>query len=318
VTISNENFSTLRRISNIRPVLESDCKISFETSLFFSIDDRSVLDGGLRTTACYKNGGNDNPLLTVITVVFNDVSSIEATIKSVLEQSYDNVEYIVIDGGSTDGTLDVICRYDNALDYWISSRDEGIYCAFNRGITLATGGVVGILNSGDLYYPQTLQVVVDLYKKHKGELIITGGMDKILENGDILTRSVTHKDLDNLNKLMTINHPSTFVSLDVYKKYGLFDPKYFIPGDYDFLKRVIKSGVNCLLIEDNLSLMSYGGVSDKFCFKWFMLDQIRLIIKFPEDAIYVLYFSTRRIVKVLMLYLKKTIRESIPFINFNK
>lgn len=94
---------------------------------------------------------SENPLITIITVSYNIVSRIEETILSVIHQDYSNVEYIVIDGGSTDGTVDVIKKYGNKIAHWLSEKDNGIYDAINKGIDLANGEWIGIMNCGDVY-----------------------------------------------------------------------------------------------------------------------------------------------------------------------
>src|SRR3989304_9398644 len=98
--------------------------------------------------------------ISVITVVFNNRNYIEGCIKSVLDQTYKNLEYVVVDGGSSDGTLDIIKKYENSISKWISEPDEGIYFALNKGISMATGDVVGILHSDDYYAsPEVLERV---------------------------------------------------------------------------------------------------------------------------------------------------------------
>jgi glycosyltransferase involved in cell wall biosynthesis len=102
--------------------------------------------------------------VSIVTVVLNDEKNIKKTINSVLNQTYLNIEYIVIDGGSTDGTLDVIEKYNDKINYWISEKDGGIYDAMNKGILQSSGDVIGIINSGDSYNLNTIQLVVDSYK----------------------------------------------------------------------------------------------------------------------------------------------------------
>ncbi len=108
-------------------------------------------EGGLRTKGLFKRSTHDLPLVSIITVVFNNKAHIEQTIRSVLDQTYGNIEYIVIDGGSSDGTLDVIRMYDSKIDYWISEKDRGLYDAMNKAIRTSGGDWLNFMNSGDVY-----------------------------------------------------------------------------------------------------------------------------------------------------------------------
>ena len=113
--------------------------------------DRFISEGGLRIKGNFKKDHNNKPLISVITVVFNDEKSIEETIRSVLFQPYNNIEYIIIDGGSTDNTLNIIKEYESSIDYWKSEKDKGIYDAMNKGCSLALGSGIIFLNSGDKF-----------------------------------------------------------------------------------------------------------------------------------------------------------------------
>ena len=147
----NENYSTTRHLTEEQPLVENGPKDKFETTLFLPESENKKWEGGLRTQCYFKNSLENKPLVTIITVVFNGEAYLEETIQSVINQTYDNVEYIIIDGGSTDGTLDIIKKYENQIDYWISEKDHGIYDAFNKGISLAQGTLVGIQNADDYF-----------------------------------------------------------------------------------------------------------------------------------------------------------------------
>ena len=138
------------------------------------------LIGGLRTRGFYKAEGPE-PIVTVITIAYNCAAHIEETMLSVLNQSYSNIEYIVIDGGSTDGTLDVIRTYDHAIDYWISEPDRGVYDAINKGIRASTGQWLNCMNVKDIFYSNnTIQTVVDKYLHGDARFIYS---DVLLRNG---------------------------------------------------------------------------------------------------------------------------------------
>jgi cellulose synthase/poly-beta-1,6-N-acetylglucosamine synthase-like glycosyltransferase len=131
-------------------ILPQKCNLIYFCHLVQNVREK----GGLRTKGYFKrsydeaSGLSDNsplPLVTIITVVFNGEKYLEQTIQSVINQAYDNVEYIVIDGGSTDGTVDIIRKYENQIDYWVSEPDGGLYHAINKGITLCMGRLVGII-----------------------------------------------------------------------------------------------------------------------------------------------------------------------------
>lgn len=146
-----ESYSTTRRLISQRPAILSQWAGETINSLDGYASISNILRGGLRLQGKYKFDDNNSPLITVITVVYNGVGCIEETIKSVLEQSYDNVEYIVVDGGSTDGTIDLIRRYEGSIDYWVSESDRGLYDGLAKGFSAASGSIICYLNAGDLY-----------------------------------------------------------------------------------------------------------------------------------------------------------------------
>jgi glycosyltransferase involved in cell wall biosynthesis len=216
---------------------------------------------------------DNQPLISIVTVVFNSEAYLEATILSVLNTTYTNYEYIIIDGGSTDKTVEIIKQYEDRISCWISESDRGIYDAMNKGIKLARGKIIGILNSGDLYNPETLKIVDRIYCKfsENQSLIITGAMERFDElTKTKFTQLRTEKDLKrNINFGMPLNHPATFVTKNVYETVGYFNPDYKICGDHDFIFRVYYSRSTKFSFTDRvLASMSMGGVSEKISSLW--------------------------------------------------
>ena len=145
----DNRYSTTKLLSREKPVLSKNIDDTFETTLFLAENSERKAEGGLRAQGYFKKSYDEKPLISIITVVFNGEEYIKETIQSVINQSYDNVEYIIIDGGSTDNTLDIVKNYDDKIDYWVSEKDNGIYDAMNKGIILVTGDWINFMNAGD-------------------------------------------------------------------------------------------------------------------------------------------------------------------------
>jgi len=143
-------YSTTRMVSRETPVIENLIDAKFEALLILPESEGRKGVGGLRTHGYFKKSLPDKPLVTVVTVVFNEENHLEETILSVINQKYDNIEYIVIDGGSTDRTPEIIRKYDHVIDYWLSEKDHGIFDAMNKGISLAYGCWLNFMNAGDV------------------------------------------------------------------------------------------------------------------------------------------------------------------------
>lgn len=124
-------------------------------------------EGGLRKSGYFKKNMQGQPLVSIITAVYNDADYIEETIQSVISQTYPNIEYIIIDGGSGDGTLDIIKKYESAVDYWISEKDSGLYDALYKGFSLANGTYLSYINAGDYYHKSAIDVSMDIFKEHE-------------------------------------------------------------------------------------------------------------------------------------------------------
>ena len=127
-----------------------------------------MINGGLRTKGITKNSTAEKPLISVVTVVYNGEKTLEQTILSVVNQTYNNVEYIIIDGGSKDNTLDIIKKYEDKIDYWQSEPDKGIYDAMNKGIKLATGEFIYILGCDDFLIDKDIFENIKIYLNIRG------------------------------------------------------------------------------------------------------------------------------------------------------
>lgn len=191
--------------------------------------------------------------VSVITVVYNAKTTIEQTINSVLLQSYKNIEYIIIDGGSTDGTLDIIAKYRDKLAYFVSEPDGGIYDAMNKGIQKTTGDIIGLLNADDLYEPCAIENVVKKYECSNSQIIVgkTWVVDK--EGNKKLRRN---DSFDNLWRRMCACHQAVFIAKSAYNTFGLYDTQYKITADYELLLRMYHGGVKVSMIDD--VLVNYG------------------------------------------------------------
>ena len=176
------------------------------------------------------------PLVSIVTVVFNGAAHLEQAITSVLAQGYRNIQYLVIDGGSTDGTLDIIRKYEDRIDYWLSEPDRGIYEAMNKGLQLARGELVGLLNADDFYEPNAVEKVVARYLE-KGLPVIYYG-DNLVLHDDLRLKYRRYASLHYWLG-MSICHQAMFVHRDIYPQLGGYREGFRLAADYDFLLRAV-------------------------------------------------------------------------------
>lgn len=216
-----------------------------------------------------------NPLVTIITVSYNSESTIKRTIESVLNQNYNNIEYIIVDNLSTDKTLNIIKSYatkfknKNFIYRWISEKDNGIYEAMNKGITNATGEIVGIINSDDWYAKDTIKTVVKKFS-NKNTDIVYGDVNYIINFKNKTYYKVEHskRNLKGLKNHMCIHHPTAFVRKDIYYKVGMFDINFKITGDWDFISRCYTKNLKFKYINEVLANFTYGGLSSNYTYNY--------------------------------------------------
>ena len=203
----------------------------------------------------------NSPLVSIVTIVYNGEKYIENAIQSVIDQSYKNIEYIIIDGGSTDNTVSIIKKYQGQITSWISEKDAGISDAFNKGIVRTTGEIIGLLNSDDWYEKDTIAKAVaniEGYDAVYGDLQLWKDNEKdfmVQGNHRLLTRE------------MTVNHPTVFLRKECYRKFGSFDTQYKAAMDYELILRLMINKCKFKYIPEVLANMRWQGNSDKNWFK---------------------------------------------------
>ena len=217
------------------------------------------VEGGRRTRGQLRSGTPEKPLISVVTVVFNGAKHIEETIRAVSSQTYPNFEQIVIDGGSADGTLDVLRRWDDTIGYWMSEPDRGIYDAMNKGIAEVRDPESYMLfaNSGDsLYSNDALARVIE---QGRGEDMLYGRM---LLADDTMSAVIGKRvELPDL-AFQTLCHPATFVRRKIFDSVGMFDTRYSIAADYDHIVRCFAAPVSTRFVDVVVSRMRMGGLSE--------------------------------------------------------
>ncbi|MBO5057623.1 MAG: glycosyltransferase [Lachnospiraceae bacterium] len=198
--------------------------------------------------------------VSIITVSFNSEKTIEQTIQSVIGQTYENIEYIIIDGGSTDATLDIIKKYRDKITYVVSEPDKGIYNAMNKGINAASGDIIGIINSDDWYSPEAVERTVNFFGASSAE-VLYGDCIYVYEDGKQV-RNMKYP-LEAMWYLMVTPHPTVFIKKEIYKKHGVFDETYRMAADYELMLRLYSSGVKFGYLEYDLAFFRSGGSSTK-------------------------------------------------------
>ena len=199
--------------------------------------------------------------ISLITVCFNSSATIKDTLESVLKQTYDNYEYLIIDGLSKDNTIDIVMSYEKKFKgklKIVSEKDKGLYDAMNKGIKLATGDIIGIVNSDDvLAHENVFKNVIDNIGDYDGVYSNLLMLDEKLEKPYRLLKS------NKVSKKMGwhMPHPTLYLRKDVYKKYGYFNLDYRIAADLDFMLRLINNNVNLKYVDDYFVYMRSGGVS---------------------------------------------------------
>jgi glycosyltransferase involved in cell wall biosynthesis len=205
----------------------------------------------------------DAPLVSVITVVLNGARNLARTLESVQRQSYPNLEYIVVDGGSTDGSVDILREHDASIDYWISEPDRGIYDAMNKGIGLASGSIIGILNSDDCYAPDAVEACVQALRDSSAGYCYgwVRLLDKLGREVGLAKPVPRRLFSERVLRETPLPHPTMFVRRSVYESVGGFDPSLLLAGDFELVARIHAAGIPGVEIPRVLVDYRLGGAS---------------------------------------------------------
>jgi len=200
------------------------------------------------------------PCISIVTVNLNSGATLERTIKSVLGQDYQALEYIVIDGGSRDDSLEILERYRQGIDILVSEPDRGISDAFNKGIALAKGEIIGLISADDVLENGALQAVGEFYHE-QGKPDVIYGDAFYLERGQ--TVRVRPDPLHRFGRHMPLRHPAVYVRRQTHDLLGQYDPHYRFAMDYDLLLRFYRGGARFCYLERPLAIITAGGLNQR-------------------------------------------------------
>ena len=203
--------------------------------------------------------------ISIITIVYNNSECIEDCINSVLKQKYPNVEYIVIDGGSKDNTVEIINKYKDKISYFISEKDNGLYDALNKGIKAATGDIIGILHSDDLFFNNdTLSNIVSAFEKSKADLVYAKGQYVDRTNINLVKRIYPSKPFKKIYLYFgwIPLHTTIYVKKEIFDNYGKYQTNYKIASDYEIsLRWFFNDKIKKIFLNEWVVKMRLGGKS---------------------------------------------------------
>lgn len=246
--------------------------------------------------------------ISIITISYNVKDVIENTIKSVLSEKDENLEYIIIDGGSNDGTVDVINNYADQIDIIVSEKDDGIADAFNKGIRLATGEVIGLINAGD----KLCEGVNKLFQNSQlAPYDVYYGNHWVVDPENDRVYHVKAKDISFMEYALPFSHQACFISKQAYEKYGLYEKEYRICMDYALIRKMHYEGASFCYLDYDMAYFSCDGVSYYKPFKM-LKENMGIATKYglPKSKAFVFKF------KYITRYYRKRILETLGIYRF--
>jgi len=237
--------------------------------------------------------------VSIVTIVYNNKDFISDCIESVLNQSYDNIEHIVIDGGSTDGTQQVIEKYRDSIAVYLSEKDNGLYDALNKGIKMANGDVIGILHSDDVFYDNhVVRDIVTAFESSNADLVYANGVFVERENPQKIKRVYSSSSFKKSNLLFgwIPLHTTFYVKSQMFKEYGLYSLDYSIASDYDISLRWFKNDkIDKYFLDRNVVKMRLGGKSTTASLQKLKSEEdLQIIKRHKLPGLFTLFFKISR------------------------
>ncbi len=232
----------------------------YETINPVALPEKPERQGDVLSAGGTRGESDSEPLFSIITIVFNGASLIEQTIQSVIHNKDDDVEYVVIDGGSSDGSLEIVNSYGEFIDYWISEPDTGIYDALNKGIGHCRGRYIGAIHATDFYAPDAITRLREAINHASDQGFFFGGL-MYVDNKNMWVRGKPIRNGREVSLFGYINHPTCFIHRDLYAEHGRYNDRYRMAGDYELAIRYWDRGVRFQYVDAVISYFRLGGVS---------------------------------------------------------
>ncbi len=259
-------FSTTQNIVHKQPDNINSSHSVIDKVLFLPVSNNRIAEGGLRTKGNFKHSMPYKPLVTIAIAVFNGAKYLEQTLLSVFNQDYDNVEVVVIDGGSTDGTQRILTQYDDAIDYWISEPDRGISDAFNKAVLLSSGDYLNFQGASDFLTANNVISRVLEGVDPQRDMLVSARVKRVKENNcDEVVWVAPRRYSSRFNKRsllfrMSLPHQGLLTSRYMFERYGLFDVENKYSMDYEHLLRAYHEFPNVVMKDIVYSAWREGGV----------------------------------------------------------
>lgn len=250
-----------------------------------------MMCGGLRSKGIKRELKEGFPIISIISIVRNDQAHIRETIESVINQTYANIEYIVVDGGSTDSTVEIIKEYEDKIDYWISEPDKGIYNANNKGFSYTTGDFINYMNSGDKFYNN--DVIANIFPQYKDFDFIYG--NTYMDGYKIIPEIVSEK---MFLKQKTINHQAVFASRKCFDY--LFDENLKVVADRDWILANYRKKYSFKYVDVDVTVYDNTGVSSKP--EKFNPDFLKFIKKNYNFFLYLYFYIRKKLGRLIKRY----------------